>query len=355
MQKREETKMDKFRVALSHDFMKPDGSPAFPSFDLAPLSDDPRIDWDFVPVKDGRVDKSDMVGFDALILLGAKFDADSFPGDGQLSMVARFGVGYDNVDMPACNANGVALVITPSGVRRPVAVAILTLVLALAGRLFTKDGLTRQGPEGWAKRADHMGQGLVGLTLGSIGIGNIGAEMFRLAAPFGMRFVAFDPYADRDIAGSLDVELVSLEEMFTRSDFVCVNCPWTEETTGLVNADGLARMKSTAFLINTARGPIVDEMALIDALQRGAIAGAGLDVFEQEPTAKDNPLHTMDNVILTPHSLCWTDQCFANIGAADVEAVKAIMAGEIPEGIVNADIVGNEAWKDKLNNFAKGG
>lgn len=343
--------MDKFRVALSHDFMKADGSPAFPSFDLAPLSEDPRIDWDYVPVKDGRVDKADMVGFDALILLGAKFDADSFPGDGRLAMVARFGVGYDNVDIPACNENDVALVITPSGVRRPVAVAILTLVLALAGRLFIKDRLTREGPEGWAKRVGYMGQGVVGLTLGSIGIGNIGAEMFRLAAPFDMTFVAFDPYADRDVAASLGVELVSLEELYERSDFVCVNCPLTDETTGLVNADGFARMKSTAFLINTARGPIVDEAALIDALKRGAIAGAGLDVFEQEPTAKDNPLHAMDNVILTPHALCWTDQCFANIGAADVEAVNAIMAGEIPDGIVNSAIVDNSNWQAKLASY----
>ena len=344
--------MDTFRVALSHDFMKPDGSPAFPSFDLTPLSEDPRISWDYVPVKDGRVDKADMAGFDALIMLGARFDADSFPGDGRLSMVARFGVGYDNVDIPACDANDVALVITPSGVRRPVAVAILTLVLALAGRLFTKDRLTRQGPEGWAKRAEHMGQGLVGLTLGSIGIGNIGAEMFRLAAPFGLRFVAHDPYADRDVAASLGVELVSLEEVYGRSDFVCVNCPWTDETTGLVNADGFARMKSTAFLINTARGPIVDEAALVDALRRGAIAGAGLDVFEQEPTAPDNPLHAMDNVILTPHALCWTDQCFANIGAADVEAVRTLMTGGVPEGIVNGPIVDNDAWKAKLAGYA---
>lgn len=343
--------MDKFRVALSHDFMKPDGSPAFPSFDLSPLSDDPRIEWDYVPVKEGRLDKADMIGFDALILLGARFDVDSFPGDGRLSMVARFGVGYENVDIPACNANNVALVITPSGVRRPVAVSILTLILALAGRLRIKDQLTRLGPEGWSQRANHMGQGLVGLTLGSIGIGNIGAELFRLASPFDMKFIAYDPYADSEIARSLGVELTSLDDVYARSDFVCVNCPLTKETSGLVNAEGFASMKSTAFLINTARGQIVDEAALIDALQRGAIAGAGLDVFEQEPTDRNNPLHGMDNVILAPHSLCWTDQCFANIGAADVEAIKTLIAGKVPEGIVNSGIVESAEWRAKLSNY----
>ncbi len=345
--------MDMFRVAISQDFVKPDGTPAFPSFDLSPLTDDPLIEWTFVPVTDGRVDKSHMADFDALILLGAKFDADSFPGDNRLSMVARFGVGFDNVDIPACNANNVALVITPSGVRRPVAVAILTFVLALSGRLLIKDRLTRQGPPGWEKRIDHMGQGLVGLTLGSIGMGNIGAEMFRLAVPFAMNCVAHDPFASPEVARSLGVELVALDEVFKRSDFVCVNCPLSPETAGLVDAEKLSLMKPTAFLINTARGPIVDETALIDALKRGEIAGAGLDVFEQEPSSLDNPLYAMDNVILTPHALCWTDQCFAEIGAADVRAVRTLMMGTHPEGIVNAEIADNRAWKAKLAGYKK--
>ncbi len=143
--------MAKFRVALSADFQKPDGSAAYPSFDLSPLDDEPEIEWAYVPVTDGQIAASDMAGFDALILLGARFDAGSFPGDGQLCLIARFGVGYDTVDVAACDANDCALVITPSGVRRPVAVAILTLILALAGRLMVKNQLTRQGPEGWAE------------------------------------------------------------------------------------------------------------------------------------------------------------------------------------------------------------
>lgn len=340
--------MKTFRVALSADFMRPDGSPAFPSFDLSPLDENPGVEWAYVPVTDGAIAASDLEGFDALILLGAQFNADSIPGDGKLSIVARFGVGYDSVDVAACGASDIAVVITPSGVRRPVAVAILTYVLALSGRLLIKNRLTRAGPDGWAKRGAHMGQGLVGLTLGSIGIGNIGAELFRLAAPFGMKFIAHDPYADPATARDLGVTLVSDEEVFRQSDFVCINCPLTEKTTKLVNAERLAMMKPTAFLINTARGPIVDQAALTEALVQGRIAGAGLDVFENEPSDAADPLFQLENVIVTPHSLCWTDQCFAEIGAADIRAVFDVMRGKQPDGIVDRAIVENERWMAKL-------
>lgn len=344
--------MKPFRVALSADFEKPDGSPAFPSFDLSPLDDNPRIEWSYVPVKDGRIDAADMEGFDALILLAARFDAASFPSGDRLAMVARFGVGYDTVDVPACDANDVALVITPSGVRRPVAVAIITYILALSGRLRIKDQLTRAGPDGWAQRGAHMGQGLVGLTLGSIGIGNIGAELFRLAKPFDMKFIAYDPFADENTARSLGVELVDLETVFRRSDFVSVNCPLSDETVGLVSAERLALMKPTAFLINTARGPIVDQAALYQVLRDGRIAGAGLDVFEEEPTPLGEPICKLENVIVTPHALCWTDQCFGEIGAADVRAVFDVMSGRVPEGIVNRSITKNEHWLGRLKQYA---
>ncbi|MCP5083480.1 MAG: dehydrogenase [Alphaproteobacteria bacterium] len=340
--------MAKFRVGLSADFRKPDGSAAFPSFDLSPLDDEPQIDWSYVPVTERRIAASDIAGFDALILLGARFDAESFPPDGRLCLIARFGVGFDTVDVAACDDNDVALVTTPSGVRRPVAVAILTLILALAGRLMTKDRLTRQGPEGWAQVSNHMGQGLIGLTLGSIGIGNIGAEMFEITKPLSMNSIAYDPFADPDVAKRLGVELVSLEELFKRSDYLCVNCPLSDETHGIVNAAHLALMKPTAYLINTARGPIVDQAALTEALSTGQIAGAGLDVFEQEPSSADDPIFHLDNVITTPHSLCWTDQCFAGIGAADVNAVLAVLAGQVPDGIVNRSITENGRWAAKL-------
>ncbi|MDE0114849.1 MAG: hypothetical protein OXN84_21530 [Albidovulum sp.] len=343
--------MRKFRVAISDDFMTPAERLAFPSVDLSPLDCDPRIDWSFVPVENGKVPAESVEGADALILLAATFDASSFPRDGRLALIARFGVGYDNVDVEACDANNVALAITPSGVRRPVAVAIMTFVLALSGNLLIKDRLARGGPDGWKRRSDHMGRGLVGLTLGSIGVGNIGAELFRLAGPFGMNFIAHDPFASEEAARGLGVGLVELDDLFRRADFLCVNCPLTEETEGLVDAAKLSLMKPTAYLINTARGPIVDQRALTECLAEKRIAGAGLDVFKDEPSNADDPLFSFENVIATPHSLCWTDQCFAEIGAADIRAVKCVMEGRVPEGVVNESIVDNSAWIAKLNAF----
>jgi hypothetical protein len=154
-------------------------------------------------------------------------------------------------------------------VRRPVAVSIVTFILALAGKLMMKDRLTREAASGFARRGEYMGLSLVGRTLGSIGIGNIGTELFRLTKPFDMRLIAHDPYADKTLAAELGVELVGLEEAFRRSDFVSVSCPLTPQTRHLVNAKRLALMKPTAYLINTARGPIVDQNALTRRSRNG--------------------------------------------------------------------------------------
>jgi D-3-phosphoglycerate dehydrogenase len=340
--------MSTFRVALSGDFVKPDGSPAYPMFDLAPLTANPNIEMRYVAPVEGAMPGGALADCDALILLMPRFDASSIAAKSRIGVVARFGVGYDSVDVAACTVRDVALCITPDGVRRPVAVSILTFILALTGKLMIKDRLTRRGPDGFNERARHMGVGLVGQTLGSIGIGNIGAELFRLAKPLDMRFIAHDPFADAVLARQLGVELVPLDDLFRRADILCVNCPLMPETRHIVNAERLALMKPTAFLINTSRGPTVDQKALTKVLHEGRIAGAGLDVFEQEPPDADDPLLKLDNVILTPHALCWTDQCFAGNGAADVAAVLDFMHGRTPKGIVNRTVVESVGWKERL-------
>jgi len=342
--------MSSFRVALSGDFKKSDGSPAFPDFDLSPLDDNPAIDYEYIPVN-GLVKAKALEGFDALILLVPRIEQMSFPKDGRLAVIARFGVGYDNVDLKACTQNDCALVITPDGVRRPVAVSVMTFMLALSGKLLVKDKLTRQGPEGWAKRNDHMGVGLVGKTLGSLGIGNIGAEVFRMAKPFDMKFIAYDPFANAKVARELGIRLVSLEELFLESDVLSVSCPLSDDTYHIVNQERLALMKRSAYLINTSRGPVVDQKALTKVLEQGRIAGAGLDVFEEEPTAANDPLYKLDNVILAPHSLCWTDQCFAGNGAADIKAVFDVMHGRVPTGVVNKEVLEHETWRNKLEGY----
>src|SRR5262245_33275172 len=341
---------DKFRVALSGDFKKADGSPTFPDFDLAPLQSARGVEVAFLenvsPIRAEQV-----ADFDALILLIPRFGKESIHPNGRLSVVARFGVGYDNVDVPACTEADIPLVITPDGVRRPVAVSIMAFMLALTGKMLVKDKLTRGGPETFNKRAEHMGVGLVGRTLGSIGIGNIGAELFRQVRPFDMKFIAHDPYADKAVAAELGIELVGLEELFRRADVLCVNCPLTTETRHLVNAERLALMKPTAYLINTARGPIVDQKALTQVLAARRIAGAGLDVLEQEPPEPDDPILKLDNVILAPHALCWTDQCFAGNGAADVKAVFDIQHGRVPTGVVNRAALDQPRFKARLDSY----
>lgn len=342
--------MGPFRVALSGDFRKADGSPTFPDFDLTPLAQAKDVEMVFLdnasPIRGDQLED-----FDALILLAHRFDATSVPKSGRLAVVARFGVGYDTVDVPACTANDIALAITPDGVRRPVAVSILTFILALTGKMMVKDKLARQGGPGFAARGQHMGVGLVGKTLGSLGVGNIGAEMFRLAKPFDMNFIAHDPFADKKVAAELGIELVSLEELFRRADILSVNCPLTPETHHIVNAERLALMKPTAYLINTARGPIVDQKALTRVLQENRIAGAGLDVFEQEPTDPNDQLLKLDNLIAAPHALCWTDQCFAGNGAADIRAVLDVMKGQVPRGVVNREVLETDGFKAKLAGF----
>lgn len=340
--------MPTFEIALSGDFRRPDGTPAYPSFDLTPLKTTSNVRMRFVDPVDGVIPAEALEDVDALILLIPRFTAASVPKSGRLAVVARFGVGYDNVDVDACSANDIAVVITPDGVRRPVAVSILTFILALAGKVMVKDRLVRRGPDGWAERGQHFGSGLVGKTLGQLGIGNIGAEVFRVCRPLDMRFIAHDPYADPYAARSLGVELVDIETLFRESDFLSVSVPLNDDTRHMVNAERLGLMKPTAYLINTARGPVVDQSALYEALAANRIAGAGLDVFEIEPTPAGEPITTLDNVILAPHALCWTDECFAGIGATDVAAVFAVMRGEVPRGIVNRDITGSTGWLAKL-------
>jgi len=339
----------KFRVGLSGDFRNADGSLTFRDFDLAPLIDDPGVEMLFLE-PENVLSARQLENIDALILLAHRFDRNSVPSSGRLGVIARFGVGYDTVDVPACTDAGIALVITPESVRRPVAVSIITLMLALTGKLTIKEKLARAGAAGFSKRGAHMGVGLVGRTFGSLGAGNIGAEAFRLAKPFDMQFIAHDPFADAKAMAAIGVELVGIEDLFRRSDVLSISCPLSDATRHIVNAELLALMRPTSYLINTARGPVVDQRALTKVLQERRIAGAGLDVLEQEPPDLTDPILALDNVIVTPHALCWTDQCFAHQGALDIQAVLEFRDGRVPSGtIVNRSVLDSQKWRERLS------
>ena len=321
-----------FRVGITPDVLMSNGQPIFGQ-EVFEILNQPGLQWEYMD--DSPVIRPEQVErYDAICAMLTRFTPDSLhTANPRLKLIARFGVGYDTIDVPSCEKAGILLTIAPDGVRRPVAVSAITFMLMLAHKVGIKDRLTRAGR--WAEKSDHIGTGLTGRVLGSIGVGNIGAEMFRLAKPFDMHFIAHDPYADKDLMASLGVELVDMESLFARSDFLTVNCPLNDTTRGLVDARLLGLMKKTAYLINTARGPIVDESALYAALAGHQIAGAGLDVFEVEPTPADNPLLQLDNVIVTPHGICFTDECMQALAASAFRAVIDVMNGRRPPYVVN--------------------
>jgi len=333
-----------FQVGLTRDFMAADGSVAMGDIGLDLMVGVDGVEWAFLADDTRELTVDQIDGYDALMVLGPRVPAAAVAGATRLAVLARFGVGYDNVDVAACTRNGIAVTITPDGVRRPMAQAILTFILALSGRLLQKDRLTRSGA--WAQRLDYMGVGLTGRVLGSLGVGNIGRELFKLAAPLEMRHIAHDPYAQSDAAPG--VELVDLTTLFREADFVVVNCPLTAATRGLVNAERLGLMKPSAFLISTARGPIVDQVALTDALRADRIAGAALDVFEQEPVDPNDPILQLDNVIVTPHALCWTDECFSGNGRSALGGILEVAAGRTPPNVVNPDVLASDMFQGKM-------
>jgi D-3-phosphoglycerate dehydrogenase len=331
-----------FLVGVTRDFLRPDGTPGFGDIGLS-LLERGGVRWEYLSAA-GELPPEAARDYDGLLLLAPRVTAATLAGAGRLKVVARFGVGYDNVDVPACTAAGVLLTITPEGVRRPVAAAAMTFVLALSHKLLVKDRLTRAGR--WAEKLDHNGQGLTGRTLGVVGFGNIGRELAALARPFDLRVIASDPWADPGAAAVAGVRLVPLEELLRESDYVCVCCVLTPETRHLLDAERIALMKPTAYLVNVARGPIVDQAALTAALQHDRIAGAGLDVFHPEPIAADDPLLALDNVILTPHAICWTDECFGLIGRSAVGSLLDVAGGRVPRYVVNREALSHPRLRD---------
>ena len=322
-----------FRVGLSRDLLAKGGEPSFGRGPLALLDSDPRIEWEFVPESVDEITPDIMARYDGLYVNSPRVTAASVAReDLRVKIVGRHGVGYDSVDVAALARRGVIATNTPVAVRRPVAVAALTFIFALAGRLLEKDRLTRSGR--WHERTSHMGLGLTTRTLGIIGAGGIGRELLALARPFGWKMLAVDPYVEPATAAAVGAELVSLDLLLQASDFVVATVLLNDQTRHLMNAQRFAQMKRSAYFINLSRGPIADEGALIDALRDRTIAGAGIDVFEQEPVAPDNPLLAMDNVLVTPHALCWTDECFDAIAREGIGCLVDYANGRTPKSVV---------------------
>ncbi len=339
-------------VALSGEFIESDGRPAWPGFDLSPLEHDAQIRISYLPYA-SDIHPDHIADIDVLVLLHNRVTNSSFHTNNRLAMITRFGAGYDLVDVDACTKHGVALVTTPGGVKRPMAVAILTLILSMTMRLQEKIGLARLGEKGFTQRSLYMGFGLQGKVLGSIGIGNIGSELIRLARPLDLFFIAYDPYVNSELAQELGVEMVEFDELLSRADILVINCPLTHETHHLIDANAFLQMKPTALLINTARGPIVDQTALTEALLANKIAGAGLDVLEFQPVPAEHPLLQMKNVIITPNALGWTVELCQGNGRGVVQSVQTLLEGKSPSGIINKEVTATLKWQARLRELQK--
>jgi D-3-phosphoglycerate dehydrogenase len=268
---------------------------------------------------------SRLPGAHALIVRsGVKVDREALTAGAQLVVVGRAGTGLDNIDLIAAREAGVTVVNAPDANTVAAAEHALGLMLALARHIPAADASLRRGE--W-RRADFIGTELAGKTLGIVGLGRIGLAVAARAAAFQMTLVGADPFVSAGEAAEHRVRLVELPDLLTRSDFVTLHVPLTNATRGLLGSAQLASMKPTAALMNTARGGLVDDAALADALRAGRLAGAAIDVFDDEPLPDDSPLRTAPNTVLTPHLGASTREAQARAGVQTAQAVLDVLAG----------------------------
>ncbi len=337
-----------FRVALTADFYDEAGAPRYADFGLDTFEGHDHIVVSQFSEHRGEITPDQLVECHAALVLTPKVTANSLAGCEDLLAISRFGVGYDSVDVAACTANNVLVTITPGAVDRPVAEATIGWMLALTHRILQKDRLVRIGR--WDDRSQYMGCELRDRTLGVIGLGGIGRKLVQLLEGFGMRQpIAFDPFAPPEVLEQLGVRAVGLEELLSKADFVSLHCPLNDQTRGLIGVDQLGLMKPNAYLLNLARGGIVDEDALYDALANHRIAGAALDCFENEPVVTPHRLGELDNVLLAPHSIAWTNELFRDIGRTACQSLVDLSQGQRPQGVVNPEVLDHSEFQSKWN------
>ena len=342
---------ESFEVAFTADFLSNDKL-VFKDIGLNLLNEAKSIRYRFLACQEPTLSAGQIDGIDALISLAPRITADSLARANRLIGICRFGVGYDMVDVKACTEADVALFIAVGAVNHSVAEAILGWMLALGHHVKQKDRLTREGR--WNEKSYWMGTEIRRKVVGIVGLGGIGGRLAGLLGPFGTQeVVAFDPYIGPARAKSVGVRMVALSELLQISDYVVVCCPLTEETRGLLGPAELALMKPGAYLINTARGGIVDEDSLVERLKSGGIAGAAIDVFASEPVSDQHPLCQLDNVILAPHAIAWTDELFEELGNMCCRQVEILARGQIPEGLVNKEVCERSRFQEKLQRWAR--
>ncbi len=340
------TPTGRFRVALTGDFFGVDGVPRYPDLGLSVFEGHPRIECVPFPCHRPRVESDQVADAQGVIVLTPAVTAESVSVSRNLLAIGRFGVGYDAVDVGACTLADVAVFITAGAVDRSVAEATVGWMIALSHHMRIKDRLVRDGH--WDERSKYMGRELRDRTFGAIGLGGIGRATVELLRGFGMKPpLAFDPHLSAEDAARAGVTLVPLDDLLGAADFVSIHCPLTEQTRSLIGRRELALMKPDACLINTARGGIVDEDALREALEGRRIAGAALDCFAVEPVTVPHRLAGLDNVLLAPHCIAWTEELFRDIGRAACGGMLDLSLGKRPRGVVNPEVFDRPGFLEK--------
>jgi D-3-phosphoglycerate dehydrogenase len=276
---------------------------------------------------------ADVGRYDAVIVRVAPLDADVIDRADRLKVIAKHGTGLDNVDIEAASARDIVVCNTPGANARSVAEHAVALLFGVRRRLPPADSHVRSG--GW-DRAAFTGHELAGDTLGLFGFGGIARAVADIVRGMDQTVLVYDPYVSADDMPPRVERVETLSRLFERSDAVSVHAPLTPETRGVVSTAELAALGEGGVLLNTSRGAIVDETALVDALERGAVAGAGLDTFESEPPGEHHPLYDRDDVLLTPHVGGVTDAALARMSRRAAANVRTVHDGDVPESTVNA-------------------
>ncbi len=275
---------------------------------------------------------------DGVIVRTAPFTAEIIRSAPKLKVIARHGVGVDNIDVEEASRHGIYVVNTPNANALSVAEATVAFILALAKKLKEMDAATRKGE--FKIRDLFSTMDVDGKILGIIGLGRIGSLVAKKCqAAFSMKVLAFDPYIDPARASELGVELVPLERLLKESDFVTIHVPLTPETKGMIGEAQLRLMKPTAYIINMARGPIWDELAVLKAVEEGWIAGAATDVFVEEPPKPDHPFFKCEKILLTPHNAALTKECVIRMAEGAAQGVIEVLTGKRPSFPVNLDLL----------------
>jgi len=301
-----------------------------------------RLDGKFVveaPLEqDESAQRKSFANADAVIVRNFGIDADLMDACPRLKVIAKHGAGVDNIDIPAATARGIVVASVPGGNADAVAEATVAMMLAALRRVPEVHGFVANGK--YSARWELQFEQLLDRTLGLVGIGNIGARVARIcSAGFRMRILAYDPALPKAAVEERGAEKVDdLHALLAASDAVSLHLPLTAATRHIIGREELRAMKPTAVLVNAARGPLIDEEALAEALREGWIAGAALDVFEVEPPAPENPLLTAPNIVLSPHTAGNTVEAARTLALASAEIVIAVCSGRRPEGLLNPEV-----------------